>query len=93
MVFRYKSDEKTFKEKVIAVVKSSQEHIYDESPIDDKHYIIFEPYEQAKHDSVKAAMLNQQIEEKSKVVGHSWVSGGSFKPLSRPPSPASENES
>lgn len=92
-IFRYKSDEKTYKEKVGTLVKKSQEHIYDAPPTDDKHYITFEPYEQTKHDSVRAAMLNQQIEDKPKTVGHSWVSSGSFKPLSRPPSPMSENES
>lgn len=91
--FRYKSNEKTFKEKVVTLVKKSQEHIYDAPPTDDKHYIVFEPYDETKHDSVKTAMLNQQIEDKPKIVGHSWVSGGSFKPLSRPPSPESENES
>lgn len=74
------------------LVKKSQEHIFDAPPTDDKHYISFEPYDPAKHDSVRTAMLNQQIEEKPKVVGHSWVSGGSFKPLSRAPSPVSESE-
>lgn len=92
MDFRYKSDEKTYKEKIVSLVKKSQEHVYDAPPTDDKHYITFEPYNRAIHDPVRATMLNQQIEEKPKVVGHSWVSGGSFKPLSRPPSPISESE-
>lgn len=93
MNYRYKSDEKAFKEKISALVKKSQEHLYDPPPTEDKHYITFEAYEPAKHDPIKTAMLNQPVEEKPKVVGRSWVAHGSFKPLSRAPSPSSESES
>lgn len=90
---RYNSNPKLYKEKVEEIVKTSQEKIYDLPSSDDKHYITFEPYEPLKHDAVRTAMINQAKEERQTKIGHSWVASGSFKPLSRAPSPNSESES
>lgn len=70
----------------------SQDHLYDPAPSTDKHYIIFEKYVPEVHDPVRAEMISQGNEDHSTVTGHSWVTPGSFKPLSRAPSPTFESE-
>lgn len=90
----YKSDGNAFKKTVEMLVKKSQELAYHVPSDVDKHYIIFEPYDRQKHDEIKASMLlkeRQSEQERIKVVvGHSWVTRGSLKPLSRPPSDIEE---
>ena len=77
------------------LVKTSQERIYDPPVTDDKHYLIFERYIPITHDPIKAEMLTQYSVDKppGSKVGLSWVASKSFKVLSRPSTPESEEES
>lgn len=93
MIYRYSSDQTTYKEKINSIIKLSQERIYDRPNIEDKHYLIFDKYDPSKHESVRQSMFTKTIEEKPSKVGHSWVNSGSFKPLSRAVSPTQESES
>ncbi|KAI4466426.1 sodium/potassium/calcium exchanger [Holotrichia oblita] len=79
----YRNNQLEFKEKVKECVKYTQDHLYDPSPVDDKHYITFEKYIPSIHDSVRATMMTQSHEERIRASGYSWVSPGSFKPLSK----------
>ncbi|KAF5281264.1 hypothetical protein FQA39_LY05150 [Lamprigera yunnana] len=83
----YKENIDTFKEKVKQCVKKSKAQLYDLPPTDDKHYITFEEYNPEVHDAVKSSMIKEMKVNQREAIGHSWVSLGSFKPLSRPPSP------
>lgn len=87
----FKNDLETFKKHVEYCVKISMEKIYDPPPVHDKHYIVFEPYQPDVHDSVRQQMLNYQPDQKSLSIGHSWVAPGTFKPLSRVPTPDSDS--
>lgn len=89
---RYKNNLEAFTNKVKNCVKESQEHLYDNPPTNDRHYIIFERYLPEKHDSVRNSILSQPINDRPLKLGHSWVSPGSFKPLTRPQTPESESE-
>ncbi|EFA04459.2 protein crossbronx homolog [Tribolium castaneum] len=88
----FANNQEAFRNKVKEIVKTSQEKIYDEPPVEDKHYLVFEPYNPEVHEQAKSTMLAQNSEEGVKC-GFSWVLPGSFKPLGRPPSPDSESES
>ncbi|KAB0797644.1 hypothetical protein PPYR_08637 [Photinus pyralis] len=81
----------TFKERVKECVKKSQEQLYTPPPTNDKHYITFEKYTPKVHDEVKVLMLDEANESRLPTVGHSWVSPGSFKPLSRAPTPGPDS--
>lgn len=74
-------------------IKKSHLHLYDTPQTHDKHYIIFEKYLPEKHDSVRKTIFSPCQEERVVKSGITWVEAGSFKPLSRPPSPDSESES
>lgn len=91
-LFRYKNNREAFNEKVRTCVKLSQHRLYDNPPTDDKHYIVFEKYSPDKHDTIRASVLAQK-EARPLKEGHSWVSPGAFKPLTRPQTPPSENDS
>lgn len=82
-----------FKERVNYCVKLSQEHLYDSPPVDDKHYITFEKYVPERHDAVRHTMQMPHPEERVVNLGPTWVERGTFKALSRPPTPDSETES
>lgn len=72
--------------KVQTCVKESIDHIYDPAPTDDKHYLVFEPYDPEVHDSVRQTMITTKNDDsKSSPVGHSWVASGTFKPLTNVP--------
>jgi ubiquitin-protein ligase len=88
----FTNNQEAFRSRVKGITKSSQEHIYDEPSVEDKHYLIFEEYNPEIHDQAKSTMLTQNEDEGTKY-GFSWVLPGSFKPLGRPPSPDSESES
>ncbi|KAK9686786.1 Ubiquitin-conjugating enzyme [Popillia japonica] len=80
----YRNNQLEFKEKVKECVTYTQDHLYDPSPVDDKHYITFEKYIPSIHDSVRATMMTHEShEERIRASGYSWVSPGSFKPLSK----------
>ncbi|XP_057665326.1 protein crossbronx homolog [Diorhabda carinulata] len=82
----YKNDINKFREKAIEFVQESKKRLYDEPPIDDQHYITFEPYDPDIHDKVKATMLSQGEDCGSKI-GLSWVLSGSKTVLTRPATP------
>ncbi|KAJ8970660.1 hypothetical protein NQ314_001079 [Rhamnusium bicolor] len=88
----YKSNKNAFKAKAQEIVNLSKDHLYDEPPTEDKHYIIFEPYVPEVHDKIRMSMITFQEEQTSKI-GHSWVLPGTYKSLARPPTPQSESES
>lgn len=87
----YKNDINKFKEKATELVLESKQHLYDEPPIDDQHYITFEPYDPEIHDKVKVSMISQ-LEDQGSKLGLSWVLPGSKKALSRPATPTEESE-
>lgn len=78
----YKTNKKLFMEKVRECVVLSIDHIYDDPPTEDKHYITFKPYDPDVHDTVKNTMLKTQANE-STVQGISWVQQGSHQPFSK----------
>ncbi|XP_023019488.2 ubiquitin E2 variant domain-containing protein pendolino [Leptinotarsa decemlineata] len=88
----FKNDQEAFKSKTQELVKLSNDHLYDDPPTEDKHYICFEPYVTDVHDRVRATMISTQEEQISKM-GLSWVLPGNHKSLTRPPTPPSEDES
>lgn len=73
-------------------IKTSQNSLYENPPTNDKHYIVFERYLPEKHDTVRNTILSQPTSDRPLKIGHSWVSPGTFKPLTRPPTPESESE-
>lgn len=82
-----------FNKRAKQLVKQSHDHLYDDPPTEDKHYISFCPYDPEEHDKVHKQMLNYLKEEKPVKMGLSWVLPGSNKPLGRPPTPETESES
>lgn len=87
----YKEDLDAFKERVKNCVKKSRDELYTPPPTNDKHYITFEKYTPELHDAVKLLMIDEINENRPASLGHSWVSPGSFKPLSRAPTPSPES--
>lgn len=60
----------------------SIDHIYDDPPVDDKHYITFKPYDPELHETAKNEMLKlSKTNEGSH--GISWVQPGSFQSFSK----------
>ncbi|XP_044750284.1 protein crossbronx homolog [Coccinella septempunctata] len=88
----FKNDKEEFQKKARNIVEESLEHLYDEPPTDDKHYIRFEMYDPNIHEPTRAQLLTQKHEELPKY-RKSWVLPGSIIPLGRPPTPDSEKES
>lgn len=83
----YKENLEAFADKAKESVKKSQEELYNPPPNNDKHYITFEKYDPEIHDPMKILRIDKLNGSHRNTIGHSWVSPGSFKPLSRPPSP------
>lgn len=79
----YKTNRKLFLEKVRECVMSSIDHIYDDPPIEDKHYITFKPYNPEVHDSAKNVMLKSPNVSEAATLGMSWVQQGSLQPFSK----------
>ncbi|CAH0556928.1 unnamed protein product [Brassicogethes aeneus] len=88
-----KNNKEAFIIKAKELVKLSQKHLYDDPPTEDKHYITFSQYDPQTHDKLQKQMLSYTGEDKNTKKGLSWVLPGSLKPLGRPPSPHSDNES
>lgn len=62
----------------------SIDHLYDEPPTNDKHYICFSPYDPSIHDSVKASMLNpSSTSSNASSQGLSWVQPGTYQPFTK----------
>ncbi|VVC97376.1 unnamed protein product [Leptidea sinapis] len=78
----FKTNRKAFVEKVKECVASSLEHLYDDPPTEDKHYITFKPYDSMVHDTAKNAMLRHKDNDESSH-GISWVQPGSCDPFSK----------
>ncbi|XP_068620940.1 AKT-interacting protein [Battus philenor] len=77
-----KTNRKLFMDKVKECVMLSIDHIYDDPPSDDKHYITFKPYDPEVHENAKSIMLKiSEINEGSH--GISWVQPGSFQSFSK----------
>lgn len=70
-------------EKVKESVISSIDHIYDDPPTDDRHYISFQPYDPEIHDNAKNIMLKPLKPPERISQGISWVQQGSFQPFSK----------
>lgn len=79
----YKTNRKLFLEKVRECVISSIDHIYDDPPTDDKHYITFKPYDPDIHENAKSIMLRPTKPNEGIIQGISWVQQGSFQPFSK----------
>ncbi|XP_059048912.1 protein crossbronx homolog [Achroia grisella] len=79
----YKTNRKAFIDKVKECVASSIDHIYDDPPIDDKHYITFKPYDPEVHDTAKNVMLRPPKPNEGLSQGISWVQPGSYQPFSK----------
>ncbi|XP_013188907.2 AKT-interacting protein isoform X2 [Amyelois transitella] len=79
----YKTNRKLFLEKVRESVVSSIDHIYDDPPTDDKHYITFTPYDPEVHENAKNMMLKPPAPNEGLVQGISWVQPGSYQPFSK----------
>uniref|UniRef100_A0A2A4JQ69 UBC core domain-containing protein n=1 Tax=Heliothis virescens TaxID=7102 RepID=A0A2A4JQ69_HELVI len=79
----YKSNKKAFMEKVRECVVLSIDHVYDDPPTEDKHYITFKPYDPDVHDTVKNLMLKAPPPNEGANQGISWVQPGSFQAFSK----------
>lgn len=62
---------------------SSIDHVYDDPPVDDKHYISFKPYEPELHDVFKDLILKPKNGTDGTSQGISWVQHDSFQPFSK----------
>ncbi|CAH2066673.1 unnamed protein product, partial [Iphiclides podalirius] len=78
----FKTNRKVFMEKVKECIMSSIDHIYDDPPTEDKHYITFKPYDPEIHDNAKNVMLKSSKTNESSH-GISWVQPGSFQSFSK----------
>ncbi|CAH0404790.1 unnamed protein product [Chilo suppressalis] len=79
----YKTNRKIFLEKVKECIVSSIDHLYDDPPTEDKHYITFKPYDPEIHDSAKNIMLKPQNFSEGQSHGISWVQPGSYQAFSK----------
>ncbi|XP_075992253.1 ubiquitin E2 variant domain-containing protein pendolino [Anticarsia gemmatalis] len=79
----YKTNQKLFMEKVKECVALSIDHIYDDPPTEDKHYITFKPYNPDIHDAAKNIMLKTPATSEGFNQGISWVQQGSYQPFSK----------
>ncbi|XP_047987331.1 AKT-interacting protein [Leguminivora glycinivorella] len=79
----YKTNRKIFTEKVKECVVASIDHVYDEPPTEDKHYITFKPYDSKIHDSARHQMLKPSTPDEGMNQGMSWVQPGSYQPFSK----------
>lgn len=69
-------------EKAKECVANSINHIYDDPPTEDKHYITFKPYDPSLHDTAKNVMLKTPVTNENSH-GISWVQQGSFESFSK----------
>ncbi|KAK3933334.1 AKT-interacting protein [Frankliniella fusca] len=81
----YKSNPELFSEKLKLCVKNSQDHLYDPPPVDDPHYLRFDPYDKEKHEPVRESILHPKRDDGNpSSLGLSWVQPGSLEPFSKP---------
>lgn len=80
----YKNNPELFTDKVKLCVKSSQDHLYDPPPVDDPHYLRFDPYDREKHEPVRESILSPKgTDRNTHSLGLSWVQPGSLEPFSK----------
>ncbi|XP_028178819.1 protein crossbronx homolog [Ostrinia nubilalis] len=79
----YKSNRKLFLDKVRECVVSSIDHVFDDPPTEDKHYITFKPYDPEIHDPAKNMMLKPPKPNEGHNQGISWVQAGSYQPFTK----------
>lgn len=72
-----------FLDKVRECVMLSIDHVYDDPPTEDKHYITFKPYDSKVHDKAKNIMLKPPKPNEGMIQGISWVQSGSYQPFSK----------
>lgn len=70
-------------EKARECIVASIDHIYDDPPTEDKHYITFKPYDPSIHDSAKDMMLKTTDPNEGAKPGISWIQPGSYQPFSK----------
>lgn len=81
--FSYKTNRKIFTEKVKECVVASIDHIYDDPPTEDKHYITFKPYDSNIHEVARNQMLKPLSPNEGMNQGISWVQPGTYQPFSK----------
>lgn len=62
---------------------SSIDHLYDDPPTNDKHYITFKPYDPEVHDAAKDIMLKPSKSNEGITQGMSWVQPESYQSFSK----------
>ncbi|CAG9566948.1 unnamed protein product [Danaus chrysippus] len=77
-----KKNRKSFIDKVKECIVASVEHVYDDPPTDDKHYITFKPYDPSIHDNARNMMLKPSNTNESSH-GISWVQSGSYQSFTK----------
>lgn len=82
-ICRYKTNKKLFTEKVKENILASIDHLYDEPPTDDKHYICFKPYDPDVHDHVQELMMKTTMITENVSQGISWVQPDSLQPFTK----------
>ncbi|KAL1513845.1 hypothetical protein ABEB36_003193 [Hypothenemus hampei] len=85
------NDREAFNAKALELVQQNQETLYELPQEEDMHYIVFEEFNPELHKKDKMIAYVQHKDENEKN-GYSWVLPGIFKPLQRPSSPISVNE-
>jgi hypothetical protein len=58
---RYEKNQEAFSENVRLCVKTSQERVYDPAPVEDRHYITFEPYDNEVHGPIRDAVFKIKV--------------------------------
>ncbi|CAG9769008.1 unnamed protein product [Ceutorhynchus assimilis] len=84
------NNKEAFASKAHELVELSKKHLYDTPPTEDRHYILFEPFNQELHKKENMFSFLKDKEQSGKS-GYSWVLPRSFKPLERPVTPPQEN--
>ena len=54
-------NQEAFCENVRLCVKTSQERVYDPAPVEDFHYISFEPYDNEVHGPIRDAIFKRKV--------------------------------
>lgn len=70
-------------DKVRECVVSSIDHVYDDPPTEDKHYITFKPYDPDVHDDAKNIMMKPPQLNEGPHQGISWVQPGSYQAFTK----------
>nr|XP_022901797.1 protein crossbronx homolog [Onthophagus taurus] len=83
-VILYKENQDEYTKKLKDLIKINEQHFYDLPETEDKHYLIFEPYDPQLHDTIREKFLLLPEDKKTKISGYSWVNRGGYNSLMRP---------